>query len=317
MQIGICYEDKIQGIFSFCPFCEMAAALHVAANPVHHFNRSVWAENLSARIGTGLLKEIRSLSDLTNEWLVIADFEQDTAVREQDIPNTLLYLEGLSPARWNALFQSYGKKITVSQRKRILAALRSFYELFFCKEIALLQPLIIRILTQDLEKCRGMGLFPYLNTLHERLHAQESEIQFVKSKVHVFKKSEIRQIYISASTFYSPHLMLGEAPGTLYVYRAVLVENRAQQVPSDLMAILKAVGDENRVRIIRAVSNRPACTQSLAAELGMSEAGVSKHLKLLTEAGIVEKSRSGKYVQYSLCPDAIDSIPYRMCEYLI
>ncbi len=318
MQIGICYENNTQGIFVFCPFSEMVAALHVACNPVHHLNRSVWAGHLPEQIGKALTEEICSLSPLTNEWLIIADFEQDSLVREQDIPSSLKHLEALSPARWNALFRSYGKKVTVTQRKKILDALRRFYDAYFCKEIALLQPLILRILTQDLAKCRSMGLFSYLDTLHERLQVEDSEVRFIKNKVYQFKKTELKQIFISASTFYSPHLMLGyDRVNCLYVYRSILVEGRAEHVPTDLMAVLKAVGDENRLKIMRAISKCPACTQSLAAELNMSEAGISKHLKLLLKAEIVQKSRNGKYVQYSLCPGAIDFIPYQICEYLI
>jgi len=89
VQIGICYENNTQGIFVFCPFSEMVAALHVACNPVHHLNRSVWASHLPEQIGEALTEKIRSLSPLTNEWLIIADFEQDSLVREQDIPSSL------------------------------------------------------------------------------------------------------------------------------------------------------------------------------------------------------------------------------------
>lgn len=318
MQIGICYENNTQGNFVFCPFSEMIAALHVACNPVHHLNRSVWADRLPEHIGRTLTEEIRSLSSLTNEWLVIADFEENPLVREQDIPSTLDYLDNLSPARWNALFRSYDKKVTVIQRKKILEVLRRFYEIYFRKQISLLQPLILRVLAQDLEKCRSIGLYAYLDTIHERLKIEDSEVHFIKNRVYQFKKSELKQIFISASTFYSPHLMLGyESKECLYVYRSILVEGRAEHVPTDLMTVLKAVGDENRLRIMRTVSKCPVCTQSLAAELNMSEAGISKHLKLLLKAGIVQKSRSGKFVQYSLCPDAIDYIPYQICEYLI
>ena len=55
-------------------------------------------------------------------------------------------------------------------------------------------------------------------------------------------------------------------------------------------------------------------TQELARELGLSPAAVSKHLKLLREAGLVRKAASGHFVRYTLSTEVIDYLPYTLYE---
>ena len=52
----------------------------------------------------------------------------------------------------------------------------------------------------------------------------------------------------------------------------------------------------------------------LARELGLSPAAVSKHLKLLREAGLVRKAASGHFVRYTLSTEVIDYLPYTLYE---
>jgi DNA-binding transcriptional ArsR family regulator len=61
----------------------------------------------------------------------------------------------------------------------------------------------------------------------------------------------------------------------------------------------------------------PATTQSLAVNLKMTEAGISKHLKVLSNASLVNKIRQGNYMLYSINKDAIDFIPYKLYEYIM
>jgi DNA-binding HxlR family transcriptional regulator len=72
--------------------------------------------------------------------------------------------------------------------------------------------------------------------------------------------------------------------------------------PEELLRLLRAVGDATRLRALRLIAEQPRTTQELAPLVGISEAGLSKHLRALADAGVVETRRDGYYVLYSLVP---------------
>jgi len=51
------------------------------------------------------------------------------------------------------------------------------------------------------------------------------------------------------------------------------------------MVILKALADENRLRIIHELLNKEASVQNLANTLGIKIYNISKHLKILEQVG--------------------------------
>ena len=122
---------------------------------------------------------------------------------------------------------------------------------------------------------------------------------------------------ITASTFVSPHLLMHEEKGILYLTVLVAVEERKNIVPSDLVSLMKALGDETRLKNLQEINKKPASTQSLATKLQITEAGISKQLKILYEAGLVYKRRQGNYILYHMNRTAIDFIPYTLYEYIL
>ena len=72
------------------------------------------------------------------------------------------------------------------------------------------------------------------------------------------------------------------------------------QSPSELVVILKALADETRLRIVRALMYRKLCVCELAAFLGLAMSTVSEHLSVLHDAGLVRSVRAGTWVNYFL-----------------
>jgi len=68
----------------------------------------------------------------------------------------------------------------------------------------------------------------------------------------------------------------------------------------DLLKSLKALADANRLRILRLLMERPRCVCELQAVLGIAQPSVSKHLRILEEAELVEKRRQGQFIEYQL-----------------
>ncbi|MDX2471071.1 MAG: metalloregulator ArsR/SmtB family transcription factor [SAR324 cluster bacterium] len=71
-----------------------------------------------------------------------------------------------------------------------------------------------------------------------------------------------------------------------------------------LTKIFKALGDQNRLRIVKMLEVRPLCNCEIQEILGLAGSTVSKHLGLLRDAGILEDERKGKWVIYSLSPES-------------
>jgi len=63
---------------------------------------------------------------------------------------------------------------------------------------------------------------------------------------------------------------------------------------------LKALADKNRLRIIGLLSRRKLCVCELAEVLKITQPSVSKHLKKLKQAGIVESEQDGFWTNYFL-----------------
>jgi biotin operon repressor len=68
----------------------------------------------------------------------------------------------------------------------------------------------------------------------------------------------------------------------------------------DLVRLFKSLADPTRLRMIAAMVDRARCGQDLAAEVGVSPATVSHHLRVLSDAGLLRETRQPPYVFYQL-----------------
>ncbi|MBW1974438.1 MAG: winged helix-turn-helix transcriptional regulator [Deltaproteobacteria bacterium] len=64
--------------------------------------------------------------------------------------------------------------------------------------------------------------------------------------------------------------------------------------------VMKALSDPNRVKIIKMLSRRQLCVCELQEALGIAQPTVSKHLRILEEAGLVDKEKEGLWINYKL-----------------
>ena len=70
-------------------------------------------------------------------------------------------------------------------------------------------------------------------------------------------------------------------------------------------AALRAVADESRRTMLEALASGPATAGELAALLPIARPGVSRHLRMLREAGLVEVRREAQRRVYSLRPQPL------------
>jgi ArsR family transcriptional regulator len=75
--------------------------------------------------------------------------------------------------------------------------------------------------------------------------------------------------------------------------------------------VFRALGDPARVRLLSMVASsedREACVCDLVPGMDLSQPTVSHHLKVLHEAGLLDRERRGSWVYYRLRPEALSAI---------
>lgn len=67
-------------------------------------------------------------------------------------------------------------------------------------------------------------------------------------------------------------------------------------------ALYRLLGDEARLRLLRVLSRERLNVTELTGVLGLAQSGVSRHLGLLKDAGLVSEERDGGFTYYRLAP---------------
>jgi DNA-binding transcriptional ArsR family regulator len=73
-------------------------------------------------------------------------------------------------------------------------------------------------------------------------------------------------------------------------------------------AVLRALADESRRTVLEALANGEATAGELAALLPIARPGVSRHLRVLHEAGLVEVRQQAQRRIYSLRPQPLAEV---------
>jgi ArsR family transcriptional regulator len=68
----------------------------------------------------------------------------------------------------------------------------------------------------------------------------------------------------------------------------------------DFIKVMKALSDPNRVKLIKMLQHKVMCVCEIQAALGIAQPTVSKHLKVLENAGLVSFEKHGLWVNYHL-----------------
>jgi ArsR family transcriptional regulator len=78
-----------------------------------------------------------------------------------------------------------------------------------------------------------------------------------------------------------------------------------------LAGALKILADPARLRLLSLIQAQPgaeACVCHLTEPLGLSQPTVSHHLKVLREAGLVERERRGSWAFYRIVPEPLAAL---------
>lgn len=323
-----------------CPYHEMLCSLHVLHQPEHHPKRLHWAKELLSRMSPSLVEGIQAIGRLSDSWtgLTLMDRLGSFSSSQEGIrvlkalPDTELIHVMLNGRislgtilEWqHGLPPGHGKPVTPpdeparyllqhleSVRNLLITTLEDYEQEYFRKEWEYIQPWIHTAAAQ-FQEAASRSAEKALNSLHPRLQAADGTITAQKAFTYHFEYEQLQQIFVLSSTFIFPHLLIDWTgdKGRLMLPLAVDIPGLAfnEAPPEDLLRQFRGLGDATRLRMLKLLWQAPHCTKQLAPVLGISEAAVSKQLKLLSEAGLVTSERKGNYLFYSSSKEAFDSL---------
>ena len=79
---------------------------------------------------------------------------------------------------------------------------------------------------------------------------------------------------------------------------------------------MKALSDPNRVRVLKLLQAGELCVCEIQNILGLAQSTVSKHMKLLEDAGLVARKRQGTWIIYSLADGSDNEYAAAMLDHL-
>ncbi|MDP2622487.1 MAG: metalloregulator ArsR/SmtB family transcription factor [Actinomycetota bacterium] len=91
---------------------------------------------------------------------------------------------------------------------------------------------------------------------------------------------------------------------------APILETPVRPDEADTLATrFRALGDPARLRLLSLIAScGEVCACELVESIGVSQPTVSHHLKVLYEAGLVDRERRGKWIHYWVVPGAISAL---------
>jgi len=87
-----------------------------------------------------------------------------------------------------------------------------------------------------------------------------------------------------------------------------------QELIPKVVERMRALADENRIRLLLRLQATPANVTTLTAELGIAQASVSKHLAILKQVGLVEAARHGTQAVYRVRDQSVFDLCRLVCD---
>jgi DNA-binding transcriptional ArsR family regulator len=337
--------------FAYSPLVEAVLSLHVLVEPKHHPLQHEFVRRMRS-LSPGLRRRIGELAFVYRRTMPdfvspspdegYGSFEEELARIQRHDDETLAlellrplydhagrrdpallgdpevraYLRGAPPLA-QLIFED-ARELT-----RMLAdVLADYWEQAFAAEWERLEPRLATAVGEAGRTIATDGLYSLLRGLSPRLRVDPAREEFGLDVPHDHRV-EIdgsQRLVLVPSAFVWPHVRVNcDEPWPLSVIypASFMVADARPRIPSaDLVRLLRALGDDTRLRALRLIAERPRSTQELAPLVGISEAGLSKHLRQLAQVGVVTTKREGYYVLYSVDADRLAPLSRTLLAFL-
>jgi DNA-binding transcriptional ArsR family regulator len=199
----------------------------------------------------------------------------------------------------------------------------AYFERSFRKEWERIEPLLAECAEDAQRRIGSDGLYAALPQLSARLRGDPSKREIlVEAFVDEARELTGEEPLLLAPSFFAwPNILVSLDDGgwpKAIVYPAPFLADRELEPlpPADLQRLLRALGDNTRLIVLRLLAEQPRSTRELAPLVGVSEATLSRHLRVLAEAGAVSRRREGRFVLYALRQERLAQLEPGLLRYL-
>ena len=197
---------------------------------------------------------------------------------------------------------------------RFVDLLADYWDAGFAEEWRELEPQLADTVGDAGRRIAGDGVYAYLAGLSPQLliDASRRELRRDLPHEHTVEVGPSAELVLVPSAFVWPHVRINcdppWPPAIVYPAPFALAGGKSKLPSEDVVHILRALADPTRLRALKLIASGERSTQELAPLIGISEAGLSKHLRLLARAGLVRARREGYYVLYSVDLDRVSTL---------
>lgn len=283
--------------FRLSPLLDLALSVLVVQNP-ERFGPTPWVERVEARLRPETLARIRDLGEQVDLFAIAAELE---AGPPRTAPDALRSLSAADPA---------------------LADLLLAYWDGISPEVGAAVGLLAESIRREEAALASMDPGAYIARFSDRvsLAGDGESIILHWGKGMRIPLGDLDRILFIPSAFCPRRLMfyrLGATQIFFYDPTRDLAPARVEEAPESLVLGFSALGDMTRLRLLRLIATESLPAQEMARRLDLNESTVSRHLRLMVEAGLVSRERQdGKYIIYGFQRERIGQLAALVGAYL-
>ncbi|GAA0969467.1 hypothetical protein GCM10009555_016660 [Acrocarpospora macrocephala] len=325
------------------PLIELGSALHVLGQPKHH-NREEWAQNVRAAMSPALAEQSRTWAWATQAIRATPFVRVTGSPDRTDFPGQVERMRRIparelaaqllrpvsgagDPAAARKWGRSRGPAVTalvdalIDQPEeavgRFLDFLAATWQEWFRDEWRTVQPDLVARSRQIEDVLQRFGVAAALSSLDPAVSVRGSSVVIAKVQSSRHDVSR-RGLAIAPSAFVRPHVYVANIPGQplLLIHDAGADQGSVPSAPA-ILSRLTVLAHAGRLEVCRAIASEPRTAGEIAALWGMDPSQVTRHLRALASAGLVRAQRQGRFVQYALEVEAVESVGVDLVRLLL
>ena len=196
-------------------------------------------------------------------------------------------------------------------RERLLEFLASCDRAFFAAEWPRLAPTLERAAADVMTLQSERGSAAVLASLAHGIRARGTTVTIDKAITATIELAGPRRAVVIPSLLCHPHVVVQSEPAWTPViqYAVQRTAPRRALPPLEVTARrLEALADSSRLELCGLIAREARATQELAAMTGLTTPTVSRHLKVLRDAGLVTSTQHGHFRLHELDLDVVEGL---------